>query len=373
VEYTLADGRTETVGESALSTKQKANMKVDEILALRDAGAGEIVSQVPFPMGLGKYVVRFTLSDGQTVDLSAIYPPGTREEREKIFAETRALKQQLRFRAVDSPSVNPDGSVWGILQYTLADGRVVGIVEEVPKGAITPDGTHVAVAESEATKDGSGQAKNGGHQTKNGWSNVAPEDAEAESMMEAGGGRLIGMHEGPSIVDGSSSQSTSFKVEFTLANGRIVYLGEGRLSEKQRANMRWDEISALRDAGAGQLISQEPFHLGLGKYMVRFTLSDGQTIDLIVNYPPGTRQDREKIFAETRALKKQLQFKVMRLPAASEGPASGITGGVLQYTLADGRIVGIIDMVPKDAIGPDGKLTVPEIEMPSPKSDRPGQ
>jgi hypothetical protein len=151
VEYTLADGRTRTVGEGGLSTKQKASMRVDEILKLRDAGAGEIVSQSQFPIGLGKYIVRFTLSDGQTVDLVLNYPPGTRQEREKIFAETRALKQQLRFKAVDSPSTNPDGSVWGLLHYTLSDGRVVGIVEEVPKGAITPDGTHVAVPATEPT------------------------------------------------------------------------------------------------------------------------------------------------------------------------------------------------------------------------------
>jgi hypothetical protein len=35
--------------------------------------------------------------------------------------------------------------VSGVLRYTLADGRVVGIVELVPKEAMTPDGNPVAV------------------------------------------------------------------------------------------------------------------------------------------------------------------------------------------------------------------------------------
>ncbi len=147
IEYTLADGTVERVGQGMLTDKQKANVRVDEILALRDAGAGEIISQQPWRTGLGQYTVRFTLSDGRTVDVVVNYPPGTREEREAIFAETRELKRQLRF-VVDKPDKNAEGDVWGVLRYTLADGREVGIVEQVPAEAVTPDGNHVAVPES---------------------------------------------------------------------------------------------------------------------------------------------------------------------------------------------------------------------------------
>jgi hypothetical protein len=345
VEYTLSSGTTETVGHGALEPKQKTALRTEEILALRDAGAGEIISQTPGPVGLGNYVIRFTLPDGQTVDLKTNYPPGTRQEREAIFAETRELKKQLRFAVEHPRGGQPDGKIWGLLHYTLADGRTVGISEAVPTEALTPDGKHVAVPQSEANK--------------NAWRKLTSGQAEAESIMEAGGGELIGLLEGPNFVDGSSDQRTMFLVEFTLAGGQPFKMNEGSLSEKQRANMRWDEISALREAGAGQIISQEPFHVGLGKYTVRFTLSDGQTIDLTVNYPPGTREDREKIFAETRDLKRQLRFQVRR-------PSATVAGmfGILQYTLADGRTVGISEIVPKEAIGPDGKLTVPVIEGP---------
>lgn len=336
IEYTLSDGTTQSVGQGVLSPKQKVSMRVDEILALRDAGAGEVLSEQPGFLGLGHYRIRFTLSDGQTVDLQTYYPLGTRQDREKIFAETRELKKQLRF-AVESPHGSEStGGVWGILHYVLADGRTVGITERVPKEALTPDGNHVAVPESEATKDS--------------WRRLSPEQAEAESMMQAGGGRLIGVYEKPKPSDGSSKQWTVCQVEFTLANGQTFKLNEGELSEKQKVSMRWEEISALRDAGAGEIISQEPSHKGLGKYTIRFTLSDGQTVDLTTTYPPGTRQERETIFAETRALKKQLRFTVEDTQELSGG-----IWGLLRYTLADGRTVGIMEQVPRDALAPDGK------------------
>lgn len=335
IEYSLSDGSTQTAAHGVLSPKQKANMRAEEILALRDAGAGEIISEWPGSLGLGNYKIRFTLSDGKTVDLKTYYPPGPRLDRETIFAETRELKKQLRF-AVERPrGSESSGGVWGILHYALADGRTVGITERVPKEALTPDGKHVAVPESEATKDG--------------WRRLSPEQAEAESIGEAGGGQLISIHEIPNPFDGSSSQWTYFTVEYTLAGGKTFRLF-GDLRAKQKAAMRWDEISALRDSGGGELLSHEPSHNGLDRYRIRFTLSDGQTIDLTTNYPPGTRQEREKIFAETRELKKQLRFTV-----EDSHESSGGIWGLLRYTLADGRTVGISEQVPKEALTPDGK------------------
>jgi glycerol-3-phosphate dehydrogenase len=140
--YTLANGQTTRVGSGDLSAPQRANMRIDEILRLRDAGAGEIVSQAESPLGLGRYTIRFTLSDGETVDLHTQYPPSTRRQREAIFAETRDLKTKGRF-TVHKPQVVPGSGVWGILQYTLADGRAVSHYEQVPTDLITSDGRHI--------------------------------------------------------------------------------------------------------------------------------------------------------------------------------------------------------------------------------------
>ncbi len=149
VEYTLSNGQQTSVGGS-LSPKQRENMCVDEIMGLRDAGAGDIVAQCEFPIGLGSYTLRFTLSDGETVDLQTYYPPSTRAERETIFGETRALKARLEFTVLNASLLveNPDYGVWGVLQYTLADGRTVGITEGIPNEVISPDGTLVVVPET---------------------------------------------------------------------------------------------------------------------------------------------------------------------------------------------------------------------------------
>lgn len=147
VDYELSDGSTDRLGQNRPTGKQAENMRIDEIMKLRDAGAGELVSEMPSEIGLGQYTIRFTLSDGQTVDLTANYPPGPREQREAIFAETEELRSQLRF-AVLSPHINPqnaEAGVWGVLRYELADGRTVGLVQRVPDEAISEDGRFVVL------------------------------------------------------------------------------------------------------------------------------------------------------------------------------------------------------------------------------------
>ena len=127
--------------------KQAENMRVDEIMRLRDSGAGEVVSFRNHPIGLGRYTIRFALSDGQTVDLEAYYPPGTRQAREAIFAETRRLKAEKRC-SVRSASAGPDGRVFASLRYKLADGRTVGITEpEIPADWISSDGKFLMTPE----------------------------------------------------------------------------------------------------------------------------------------------------------------------------------------------------------------------------------
>jgi hypothetical protein len=142
-------GSTETAGQGVLSPKQKVNMRADELMALRDAGAGEVITEDSSLLGTGKYTIRFTLSDGQKVDLETYYPVGTRQDREKIFAETRELKKQLRFAVDDPRGPLSGGDIWAILHYTMADGRTVGIAEPVLKEALTPDGKHVLPTLSE--------------------------------------------------------------------------------------------------------------------------------------------------------------------------------------------------------------------------------
>lgn len=146
VEYTLAGGKKITLG-SPKPERPLNGVNVDELLQLRDSGAGELISSKPFPIGLGLYIIRFTLSNGTSIDLQTYYPPGARAEREAIVAETRQLKAAGRF-TVDDANSQPDGGVWGTLRYTLADGRQVGITEQVPSEALAPDGKSVITTES---------------------------------------------------------------------------------------------------------------------------------------------------------------------------------------------------------------------------------
>lgn len=71
-------------------------------------------------------------------------------ERGQIIAETQQLKTAWLFtvlkpwRTVERPV---DG-VWGLLRYTLADGRMVGITEQVPADVISEDGTEIVQPET---------------------------------------------------------------------------------------------------------------------------------------------------------------------------------------------------------------------------------
>jgi hypothetical protein len=149
IAYTLSNGEVDTVGGGQLTEKQAANMRIDEIMQLRDSGAGEIIDYRDLPIGLGHHTIRFTLPDGQTVDLTAWYPPSTRAERDAIFDETRELKDQLRFTVDDAfgYDLHPGHGTWGLLRYALADGRVVGIIEQIPEKVVSPDGTQVEMPE----------------------------------------------------------------------------------------------------------------------------------------------------------------------------------------------------------------------------------
>ncbi len=145
VEYTRDNGEKTSIGSSIPTGKQAENMRIDEIMRLRNAGEGEILSQESFPIGMGNYLIRFTLADGATVDLKTQYPPSTLEERERIFAEMRELKAGLRFTVLNAhyDASNPEGGVWGLLQYQLQDGRTVGAAEQLPPEVISEDGTEI--------------------------------------------------------------------------------------------------------------------------------------------------------------------------------------------------------------------------------------
>ncbi len=152
IEYTLSTGEKSIVGSGAPTGVQAENMRLDEIMQLRDAGEGEIVQQKPFPIGMGKYTLRFTLSDGVIVELETFFPPGTRAEREGIFAEMRTLKAAHRFTVLSAmfDPANAVAGVWGTLQYELADGRAVGATEQIPAELISDDGTQVIMPDVDA-------------------------------------------------------------------------------------------------------------------------------------------------------------------------------------------------------------------------------
>ncbi|MHC4415274.1 MAG: hypothetical protein ACYS0G_08325 [Planctomycetota bacterium] len=369
IRYALADGTSTTVATGVPTELQAVMMQINEIRRLRDAGAGKVIVESRSPVGLGFYVIRFELPD-RTVDVQTWYPPGTRDEREAIFAETRELKADWRF-SVEQAGVSvedPEQGVVGTLRYTLSDGRTVGIVEPIPPEVITPDGAYVVVpGTGDRVPIGSGgiwTAPDGSLYVSSGGAAPASPDEEQETIekyrevheiQKAGGGRLVGLLEGPGW-DGELG-TTTFRVSYTLVSGETMTLGGGAPSARQRANMRIDEIQRLRDEGAGEIVARSESPLGLGGFTIRFTLFDGETVDLRTVYPPGTREDREAIFAETRKLKAQRRFSVTRAQVA---PVSGVWG-ILIYTLSDGRSVRHYEQVPTDLITSDGR----HIVMPS--------
>ncbi len=147
IEYTLSTGEKDIVGSGAPTGPQAENMRLDEIMQLRDAGEGEILRHDPLPIGMGKYTLRLTLSDGVIVELETYFPPSTRAEREAIFAEMRTLKAAHRFKVLSAmfDPANALAGVWGLLQYELADGRVVGATEQIPAELVSEDGTQVVM------------------------------------------------------------------------------------------------------------------------------------------------------------------------------------------------------------------------------------
>ncbi len=175
---------------------------------------------------------------------------------------------------------------------------------------------------------------------------------EVDEIARAGGGRLIGLTEAPGMF--------GYVVEYTLGNGEVRPVGTNFLYPKQRVNMRSDEIIQLRRAGAGQTISQEKHRIGLGRFVIRLSLANGQTVDLRTQYPPMTAKALQGIFAETRALKASHRFTVAE--AFAGPPAPNATNrevhGILRYRLANGRTVGIMERVPPALISPDGKWVV---------------
>ena len=183
---------------------------------------------------------------------------------------------------------------------------------------------------------------------------VADEFSEIYQIQQEGGGRLIGLMENASPFGGTM---TIYMIEYTLSNGEINRVGSGGPTGKQAENMRLDEITKLRDSGAGEIVSEEPSSTGMGRYVIRFTLSDGETIDLTTAYPPSTREERTRIFAEMWQLKQQRRFNVLNPWHTPEAPEEGVWG-ILQYTLSDGRTVGTVEHLPAELISEDGQFVV---------------
>lgn len=174
---------------------------------------------------------------------------------------------------------------------------------------------------------------------------------EIDAIVAAGGGRLVGMIESPNYVNGEPL--TVYMVEYTLSDGNTIRVGCNPVGLQAEA-LHLEEIRELRDAGAGELLAEYPCEIGLGRFMIRFALEDGSTVELEMFYPPGTRQERERIFSELRRLKADRHFTVSYAERCAEHPELGVRG-LLRYTLADGRMVGISEQVPNELVSPDGK------------------
>ncbi|MBN2561413.1 MAG: hypothetical protein JXQ75_10835 [Phycisphaerae bacterium] len=227
------------------------------------------------------------------------------------------------------------------------------IVIPIQKGQVikweAPDGGVWAFSESDRSEPYSVEEEEA----------AAKEFAEYNAIQQAGGGRVTGLIEGPGFSDGETSHTT-YQILYTLSSGETREVGGSRPTGKQAENMRIDEIMRLRDAGAGEIVEERPFPIGLGSYVIRFTLSDGETIDLRTGFPPSTREERARIFAEMRKLKEQLRFTVLNPRADAWG-----VWGLLRYRLADGRVVGATERVPPEAISEDGThVVLPDLEAP---------
>jgi hypothetical protein len=148
VAYALRDDEALIITHDALSAEQAQYMQIEELLARYNAGEGKVVSYRDHPMGLGFYRIHFALTDGHAVELETMFPPGLRKEREAIMAETWELRARGRF-VVHNPSADSDGSAYGLLQYTLKDGRTVGLVEELPPELLSADGQYLMLPDLE--------------------------------------------------------------------------------------------------------------------------------------------------------------------------------------------------------------------------------
>jgi len=346
IDYALSDGSVEQAGSGRLTSKQARNMRIDEILKFRDAGAGEVIDARASDLGLGRFLIRFTLSDGSMVDLTTQYPPGTRTQREAIFAEALELRRRRDFAVLLPHRDATTGTVTGVMKFTLADGRTVGLVGSVPTDMLTPDGKHVATLDSEPSPASDEEDER--HRS---------EMAEARQIAMDGGGKLVVLDETPIL--GGAGYRVSYLIEYVLSSGETLPVGTSSLTEQQAANMRIDELLALRDAGAGEIVKGLPSRLplGLGSFLIRFELSDGSTVDVETHYPPGTRAEREAIFAEALELRRKGEFTVFK-PEGEPEPRSG--SQLLVFTLADGRKVGISGFVPPETLTPDDGVPAPD-------------
>ena len=342
IEYVLSDGSIKTAGAGGLTDLQTTNMRIDEILELRDSGAGAIIDERSSDIGLGRYLIRFTLADGSTIDLQTNYPPGTRAEREAIFAEARELRRKRDLTVLD-PTVDVEtGRAWGIVRFTLADGRAVGLVGDVPSDMLTADSTHVVTTTG-------GTAPPAREQDEQHSSEIA----EAVRIAQEGGGRLVSLSEHANF--GGTGYGVGFAVECILSSGESMCVGMSQLPDKQAANMRIDEILELRDAGAGELISEEPHRYGLGRFLTRFELSDGSTVDVETYFPPGTRAARDAIFTEVAELRAKRAFT---FTDPKYDPETGRVTAEWCFTLADGRTFRDSGLVPDDMLSPDDDRVV---------------
>ncbi len=231
IEYRLSDGTCQSMSSGRPSGLQAKNMRIDEIDQLRDAGQGQLIASEDFPIGLGRFNIRFTLSDGKTVDLVTNYPPGTRQERETIFAETRTLKRECQFK-VDNASRDSHGRVHGLLQYKLADGRVVGITEDLPEGVISPDGKGVVVGETEHTA----AIPSGGFAGALEARKARERMQEYSRVADAGGGRLVAIFDNVGSIGQASM--TLYRIQYTLSDGTNDIAQTNVPTEKQRANFK---------------------------------------------------------------------------------------------------------------------------------------
>jgi len=129
-------------GNGEKRSVEQMQSDLEEIAHLRAQGLGELVGVVDTQVSghfSRVYQVKYTLADGRTITVGENAPsidkPRTPAQRESDFAEVARLREQGRRDVTQVTEYNLDGQIFRVLscRYVLSDGREIGMGEGDPE------------------------------------------------------------------------------------------------------------------------------------------------------------------------------------------------------------------------------------------------